>query len=718
MNQINCYDRSSETHKFESTDKKIICFLNSAGNGITTFLYNKLQNQQYIFIKENFEHEIIFDFGDEKSNKAHDSIKELLDITIDELEGAKLWCNLFYFFPQQGTFLRNTSIDLINKKLMKANHAKKSFYDFIAEYNTKFNKDNQLIYIICENADFVSKQALVKLRKLLIFDNVKLIFCYDSPCIKPEFSAVFEGEICSIDFSKPSFHNAQIIFRGLNWNVPVCMKDDYEKSSSFKEFERKYVEQSKNTESNINDLYNIINLLQCLPCSISSHLLYLIRMYLTCTASLNDERSFERIINTLVEKQHIIEKNGLYTINFAKHQSNNTLKGFIQYALNYYDKINIDALFYFYDINKDAFTRKQLLHMCLSTSQKSRIALVLGALDNLSQEDFIKAYIHLYNLKLFELLPIYKGNDKAFVLLNTIRAEKQHKKTSPKIYISNINESLRSNIDFACLNAIMYLDYCINHKRDKLSLFLKNSTNFYYVNYAKSKYYYILLSIIAKFIDDSEQAVSIYDEAIRQSKGMESIYITYNKFAYLLKIVLEGNDEKKELLEEIFQQLLNNTVIDVKKDEFLSANIMLYNSLRSNKDCFEHDEVDMNMTWNLFKQINENVFIFANNDCNQLFEYLKCEQIVMSSKRIPTLLLFYYNLYVMGKYYGEKRLMRKAARKLQYYGIRKTDLYEKYLQAQKSSKIINKAMHVKYGYIFTRTFDMNYLFDEIAHINK
>ena len=76
---MNCYDRAHEKSAFIKSEKNVIIFTNSYRNGMTTFMYNILTNEQYIFIRENYEAKIVFDYADRSTRRKEEFRRNFLD---------------------------------------------------------------------------------------------------------------------------------------------------------------------------------------------------------------------------------------------------------------------------------------------------------------------------------------------------------------------------------------------------------------------------------------------------------------------------------------------------------------------------------------------------------------------------------------------------------------------------------------------------------------
>lgn len=323
---------------------------------------------------------------------------------------------------------------------------------------------------------------------------------------------------------------------------------------------------------------------------------------------------------------------------------------------------------------------------------------------------------------MFFLIPTYSSKDKTTQLLNVIAAEKSHKHTSPRIYICNIKNK-KNHIDFTCLNEIIYLDYCINHKKRNIKLFLNEKSIFYYDKYAQSKYYKTLLSIIAYYLPTFDLAINAYNEALINSNGIERINILNNKFAFLLKHFLTDEKRNKNILSELentVRLLLENEIVDISKDKFLNANYFLYLSTITSENKFVICDSDLsdNSTWSLYKRLNSMIFNFKQEQNFNIKEYLSLEEQILKSNRMPIMNLYYFNLFLMSKIFRSKELEKKALRVLSRSDFKYSNIYEYFLKIKNLRNTSTAKNYVKFGYIFSRVFDINYLFEELTLLSK
>ncbi len=709
----NCYDRSRETQEFENCQSRVIVFTCSEGNGMTTFLLNKLQNSQYIFIRENAKGNILFDLGDSESSKNKDTYNDFLDYNIEALENLKWACNLLYFH-KIGTFLRNMTTDSINIKLKKLNNAQQSFDDFLDYYINTISKEP--INLIIDKADNVTTVFLSKVKKFLHYDNVRLIFCYASPLIKAEFKEIFDNYF-EIIFCKPTFENARIIFDNLQYNCKYYTQEMYESAKSFKEFRRIYLQKSIIDNESVDYRQRLIcDFLSYFECPINNFLMNQVKRYFINNAKINNDSDFEDLLTAMVSSGVISKDNNLYFPNFIKKDLDDTFKAFIKFSLNEYQKINIDALYYMYTVYSDAFTSDQLKYLLFNTTSKTELEAILKHIQLTTEKDYLSVYNYIYNLKIYSILPEYpEMKNRYFNILKILKSEKMHLKTSPNIYIRNIKQFNTTNINFACLNVILYFDYCINHCRNKISQFVNKKTIFNFENYFRSDFYYILESIVAFYIDDFTTAKAMYKHAISNAQDGEKIYLRSNLFAFLLKnYINKTNSVTKGELDNLYNEMLCTGKSEILSNNFLNANLQLYKSIINNKSEFVVNHIDYNDTWNLFKLINSEIIQFAYSPNYDISNYLKLESHVLLCNRIPTKNLFYYNLYIMGLVTDNRIYQQKALQYMNSKEFKHSKIYEFYQTVKTDILIRKKCDVVKYGYIFSRVFDLNYLLNEIA----
>ncbi len=274
--QVNCYDRVHETSQFISSNKQCYAFINSEGNGITTFLLNKLYQKHYLFIKEYNNDAIICNnddttgfFIDTRDENARQNKKNLIEANcyLSFIKEIPLGCCLADFIETK-----------INQQIELCEENRISVLKLIYDYLSLPHKDT--FYIIIDKADDVTAPFLRKLIRLVEHPNVKIIFTFTAPAIPAHYQEILSSDLCEIiNFSKPIYKNATMIFRNLNYDENYYDETMYEESSCIKDFIKKYATAYHllllGTElqpySNTKNLLRLINI--CLPIDTTSNFL-------------------------------------------------------------------------------------------------------------------------------------------------------------------------------------------------------------------------------------------------------------------------------------------------------------------------------------------------------------------------------------------------------------------------------------------------------------
>lgn len=723
------FDRESESIKFFESSKKIIVFIQAANNGMTTFLLNKLKDVGYIFVTQNYKDEIIIDSADKKASEFKDNREEMFDSLIKFDELAMCSTNLFYFVPEVGTFLRNTCRDVVETIKKRDERAKYSFENFLEDYFSY--KTHKPLFIIAEHIEKFNVNFLTKLKNIVSkFSEVRLILTCDGSAMRAEQAYIFD-EYDVINFCKPSFENAIKIFHGLNLNETAYNKKMYDDSHDILDFLNKY--NNKLQELEIEDLTNIMvkKILSYFDCFFNEYFFTRLIEYLKDNTYIDNNVDPKDILKKLIEER-IISDNGLlykYNLEYKKDAQNILFIAFCAFVLEKYKKVNCDVLYYIFKQQNNLLTSEMLVHLALNYTSETILTGIIKSLQEKkldSIDQYYALYSHLFNLKLFALIPDYfgamnKNEKKPLLLLKTIAKEKQHLKTSPSIYKRYIKENLKTNIDLACLNEILFLDYSINHKRKYLKLITQKCCQYNIRNFEKSKYYYILQNIVAYYIADSNVSIEFYNESISKASKSEKPLFINNKFAFQINEYRNKRIDQSEL-ESTYLELLNECSPKSIYYSFIDHNIYLYNSLTQQKNAFPKlKEIDNSKTWELFKKLNYYTckFVFDEVDIN---EFASIKEDVSFSNRFPSYNFYYYNLFVIAKAFEDKEYIKTATKYLDYnQNFKSLELYRKYKTIKnKNSDYFrkNKAELVKHGLIFSRLFDLDYLLKSLAEITK
>ncbi len=732
----NCYDRAYETQQFLRSSKRVIALTDCKGNGTTLFLQNKLINKAYIFLTENKNGEIIMASAHKRIEDSKDDIDQFLNSCIKEIDQIKLLANFLYLDKINGTLFRNLtndSLTIYQKKLQSLNSFD-CFFDYYCNYYDFENHGH--IYLIIDKANVLTEQFLRKIKKM--FDKnyrVKLIFTFITPYIPIEFINLF-NDIEIINFGKPIFENARIIFKNMNLDESCIDEKMYNSCANFEDFQKKYNEiQKLKFEKAPEPISLFFEMLKHFDCRINKYILNVFYEYITNTGCVNKQINFEEIYLELHDKMIISLSEGEESIkiNLFSSKYDNTMIDFDSFIIFLLDKedyhlLNYEALYFIFKLDSITPSSKFILEVFMRSTNIKHIKEILK-LHNYFIKDtdtYLLVFAKLYNMKLFNYIPKInelKLDKFPYKILYQLIDEKKHKKTSDRVYIDCIKEYFSTNINFACLIEIMYFDYCINHKRNKLEKFFEKDNVYYYENYSKSKYYYILQNIVAYHFNDFNLALKVFDESINKCLDKSNENITYflnNKFVYLLKEYLAKNEyANMTMLKEIYESIIANQSDEVLS-RFISNNIGLYLSCSTKENRFSNTDLEYENTWDLFNAINSLVFNFQYNIKFEINDYLNLEKYVIRSNRIPTKVLYYYNLYVISKKYKIPFIskLRIYFAMLNDINYKNTDIYMKYRTAKKRKKDATLENLVKYGYISSRVFDINYLIDEIETFNK
>lgn len=733
-----CFDRFNERKYFENTEKKVIFFVNSQGNGMSTFLYNILENKQYIFLRENTNSDIVFDFGNKQINEYEKTRLSFIDMEVENLQNLKSFLNLFYLVNTGGSFLRNVGIDLTDKVIKECNKNKYFFESFLNDYllENKNKLDVNDIYLIVEHADFSTKSFLYKLKGISQNYNIKLVFCLHSPIIRAEFKNIFDDYL-EIDFSKPTFENAKIIFDNLNMEKGFYSKKMYLSSNNLFEFISKYQLNKKNNTIVLDPLeYTLISFLSKIPCTYSKYEFDILCDYLESNALTNQKINREYYFDLFIQKGIISNHSHLYvtTQSFKSNvELDDHFNSFTSFALSKYKNLLYDFLYFMYQVNKKninkTITDEIILHLIEKSENNTIILELIGYFKRTSNNyfNYLKLCKILFKNNLYEFLYEYDKlipleNVEFQNLLNLMISDKKHMGFNEKSFKTQINECLNkyNKIDLQCLIVIIYLDYCINHNKKEMKRFFDERNIFYFQNYINSKYFYILESIIAYYSKETE-AIDMYEHSIKIASN-EKIYIYNNQFAfYLSKYANTGNyiDKTKKL----YQNLIDNYKW-IKDNQFFNTNILLFESLINNQNLYKfRTENDEKLeTWDLYKLLNGAILDFSFSDNFYIKNYLYLEKKVKDSNRAPAKNIFYYNLYIIARCINDKGLLQVSKKYLKNnVDFKKSNIYSSYKKLESlNDKDIkyNKIKYVRFGYIFSRLSKIHYLFDEIALFNK
>lgn len=707
--QVNCYDRVHETSQFISSNKQCYAFINSEGNGITTFLLNKLYQKHYLFIKEYNNDAIICNnddttgfFIDTRDENARQNKKNLIE--------ANCYLSFIKEIPL-GCCLADSIETKINQQIELCEENRISVLKLIYDYLSLPHKDT--FYIIIDKADDVTAPFLRKLIRLVEHPNVKIIFTFTAPAIPAHYQEILSSDLCEIiNFSKPIYKNATMIFRNLNYDENYYDETMYEESSCIKDFIKKYATAYMNNSKTNEDVY-ILYFMGQFNCGINLNTIKLIWQYCVNNALMNNSDDFDNIVNAFKNNNLLYEQNNLYHVNILKSEinpiPNEILIGCVTFLLNNYHSINLDMKLSLYNSYHENFNEDMVTDLICQLYDIDNLIKICKSLHAINEYDnFRKIYAHLYNQRIFIDLPKLNDikNNEEYRVLKLLWAEKQHKKTSYHKIVKLVKENLNKDIDKATLYAIILLDYCINHKKRIVQSFFDKNFFAYEQKFSKSKHYYLLQNILAFYCETVEKAIQYYNASIeKDNKNIEYLY--NNKFAYLLKNYIIDKQYNPEL-DEISNTLIQN--YNALNNNFLTANLELYNSLKKEQNCFNLNFTNNLMTWDIFRHINSILVNYYNNGEFDLNAYKKLEQDVTISNRVSTYLLYYYNLFLFATLTEDYGLKRYSQLKLKKYRINQSNLYKKYseLIMEKPENILLKK-YISFGYIFYRTFDISNL---------
>lgn len=739
-----CYDRANERKEFTISNKDVLIFLNSQGNGMSTFLYNILSNKQYIFIRENYKNDIVFDMGDKDTSNLEKAHRDFLDISIDALQQSKIALNLFYF-TELGTFFRNLSVEIANYAIRKLNNRKYSFENFLDNYISyceNNGKGAQFIYIIIDHADNCSGMFYNKVRSLLSRDNIKIIICLNSPTVKAEISSMF-NDYDKIDFSKPSFENAKIIFDNLNFDSSVYDLSMYNNSRNIFDFIAKYQEQIKAISKNIDPTEELLDdILSQIKCRFSKKDFQMTCRYLVCNSYVDKNINSEEIFNQYLKNKKIINSGTLYSC-LSNHERtcniafNEIFLGLASYLLNSYSDLSYNFLFYLFHHCKEkiSFECKILIYLLKQSDSITEITELIGNMLNnrsLTYAEYLNIIDVLFEKKLYNLLFVYPNSKKYDVhafdqLLQLIIYDKKHMAVNTKSYKKALIKCLKlyQNIDIQCLLVILYLDFCINHDKKQIKKFISPKNKLFYNFYSNSKYYYILESIVAYYLNDENMSLDLYNESMIGKEIGVKTYLLNNKIVFLLRCFINEDRFNLELKESILD--MYDLDCDVNDDKFLNTNILLYKSISSHVNQYSlHEFYDENNksyrqnlpTWDIYKILNAHILDFMYSSNFKFENYKDLERIVLKSNRAPTKNIYYYNYFVMASFYDNKIEKKKAMRFLDhnkdFYYSNIKDMYNSIKVKDVKYFQMHKKKLVRFGYIFSRIIELNYLFKEIA----
>lgn len=727
---IQSFDRINESIEFASSSNKVIAFVNAADNGMTTFLLQELKSAGYIFVTQNYKGDIIIDCADKKASNFQDDRSEMFNIILNFEEVTKYSTNLLYFVPTFGTFLRNTYRDIFELMIKKSNEIKYSLDNFLSDYFLQAGQST--VFLIAEHIEKYNVNFLRKLKNIADkFPAVRLILTCDTATVSAEVKFVF-NLYDTINFCKPNYQNAVEIFRGLKLDENAYDEIMYAESDNILSFIRKYNEKKK--ELNLSDPVDtaIMNILSYFDCYFNEQFLFKIIAYLKSCKQFAEEINCSEVKERLLSNRIISEQGDLYKFNLDYNPKYDTLlfNGFVLFLLGNYQEINCDVLYFILTKKPERMTSDILLHLALNYTSETALKEIVYSLEtkgDLSLEKYCLLYAHLFNLKLFNLIPKYKGKyDKSeqniINLLDTIAREKQHLKTSAEIYKKNIKKYVKTHNDFACLNEILFLDYAINHKRKYIKFITQKKSPYHITNFAQSKYYYLLISIAAFYLPDKNQAAKFYDVSISQATNQEKTLLINNKLAFQIMEFINENISL-ESLNDTFAQLSETDSFSGINYSFINHNIFLYESLTQQKNKFPvpDDLPQSTKTWELFKKLNYYTCKFVFEDLN-IQDYIAVQHEVLASNRFPSHNFYYYNLFIIAKAVEDKKQIKIASKYLDHNkNFKSLDLYKKYkLIKNKPCKFFreNKQSLVKFGLIFSRLFDLDYLLKSIAEIAK
>lgn len=718
-----CYDRASEREKFEHCDKDIIFFSNAKGNGMTIFLKTVLQNKQYIFIRENCKGDIVFDLGDATTTGYEAVRKSFLDIEIEKLEKAETFLNLFYLIDM-GTFFRNVGVDMANKRIKSLKYIKYTFENFLSDYML-LNIEDQTVHIIVDHANNNSKAFIEKVKNLLGFGKIKLIFTFDE-IVKAEFSDVFT-EYEELDFSKPNYDKALIIFDNLKMDKNFYDREMYNGSSNLFGFMAAYQTRVREADNPVDASSVIIRYLNQIPCLYNKAVFNLLCRYLLENACVDVVNAADEFFEQLLGKCAIVEKDGFYctTESYKKNiQADDFFIAFAYYALNFFNQLPHDFLFYLYKILSKLnplLGGDAIAYLLSESNTESEIKDIVAYSENLGYYAYLKICRELFKRRHKDFLYHYKGeidkNKRPFnELLKLIIDDRRRLPISPAEFRKKLVLCFNKygNTDIRCLLAIIYLDFCINHDKKQVKKFTNEKAVFYYENFSQSKYYCILESIIAFYVPNSTIALTLYNCAIASVNGYEQINILNNKFAYVLsKHINTGLFEQET--EQIYTELTSAPNSWLLKNNFFNTNLILYQSIKANKNKYKTDKIFLECaeTCDFYKLLNGKILDFVFSDAFDIKDYLNLEKAVTSTNRAPTKNIYYYNLFVMACYTKNKFLIKKARKFLETdKDFVCSNIYTAYKKINPNS-LCDRRSAVRFGYIFSRLNETYYIFDEV-----
>lgn len=739
-----CYDRSNERRDFDDCESNVIFFTSANGNGMTTFLYNVLNSKQYIFIKESMDGEIIFDKLDRSSFNFEKTRRSFLNLQREELEDTKAFMSLLYLIPNLGSFFYSAGVNSVNYQIKKINSIEYSFTEFLKTYisiQKKETLNNEPIYLVVDHANRYSYSFICKLREQLNIENIKLVICLDEAIVKAEYKEILQGiDYKIIDFSKPKYTNALVIFQKSGMDQQYYNEKMYESSRNLIDFFGKYQVTLKKSQSDTNTtailVYQYVHNLPCIYCK---EVIYALCEYLVKNSYVNHSIDAHKIIDSFI-KDRVISPQGMYFKTISPVSDSDIAPmaiGFASYVLCTYKNFNYDFLYYIFTQYKDcAFIDHSFLQYLLDNSSSP---IEINEVINIFKKRKIDYPMYLTICKsivdkmFYDCLFEYDGEiqdewllfDK---LLRYIIRDRKHMLIDIRKFIRIIAKCMNryDDPDVKCMFAIVYFDYCVNHARKYIKRFFKPHDLYYYRNFSASKIYYVLESIIAYYESDSHVALQMYDDAIKNADETEKIYFLNNKFAYVLSRYINYDNFANETEMVIKQYDLKNNCCIVN-NEFLNTNIVLYESIK--KQCSVYntsvywDKTNLSYqhnlkTWNLYKIINHHILRFAFDKKFTIGEFSELEGLILETNRAPAKNIYYYNLFLMALCFDNKMYLIKAKSFLdKNRDFRCSNLYDIYNIAchQHQSAIIeNKRRYIRFGYIFSRMTSLTYLFDAMA----
>ena len=743
---MNCYDRAHEKSAFIKSEKNVIIFTNSYRNGMTTFMYNILTNEQYIFIRENYEAKIVFDYADRSTRRKEEFRRNFLDFQIESIENTKFVFNLFYLLPNLGTFFRNVGIDLSNKAINGYSNLKYSFESFLKDYvnSCKNENHNDLIYLIVDHADNCSISFLNKIKNLINLGNIKIVICCESPLVKAEYKCIFD-DFDLIDFSKPKYNDAIVIFNSMNMDCSLYTKDMYDKSNNLVDFFAKYQNEKRLTVSDIEPIDNcILSYLKYFSCYFSKKEFELLCIYLERNACVNMNIDADYYFDKFLQSGIII-RHGKYFVSLAVTDNAGDVSkeylAFCTFALNYYSCLTYDFLYHvfkIYAINNFEMSEeiyKVLLNNSTNIDETKEIINSYRT-KNFSFREYLEIIRILFDKRLYDLLFDYPANkidslSEFNKFLYLVIKDKKHMKINNSVYYRKAMLCFKkyNDINIRCLIAILNIDYYINHDKKRINVFLQQSHPFFYKNFEQSKYFYILTSIIAYYIEDNNSALYLYDYSIEHANELEKYYFLSNKFAFTLSKTIKQSSSISAC-DSIYNELTCNGTNWILEDSFFNTNILLFKSMKYYENYYNlynienklyNDDIVFLHTWDLFKLLNSLLLDFKFNDDFNMSNYIKLENLINKTNREPSKNIYFYNLYLIALSFGEKKLASKAKHYLKTKrDFKYSNIYKEFLNVQelKNSKTFNPKDHVRFGYIFSRLTEIGYLLDEIADFIK